>query len=81
MMREGTSPLIRRADYTAPAYWIKTVDLSFDLDPAKTMVINRMLVVRNADVEPQPLRPTCMRLMTMVLAGSRSKLRSTVLIQ
>ena len=56
MMREGTSPLIRRADYTAPAYWIKTVDLSFDLDPAKTMVISRMQVVRNADVDAQPLR-------------------------
>ncbi|MEO8060266.1 MAG: aminopeptidase N [Burkholderiales bacterium] len=55
-MREGTSPLIRRADYTAPAYWIKSVDLSFDLDPAKTMVISRMQVVRNAGVEPQPLR-------------------------
>ena len=56
MMREGTSPLIRRADYTAPAYWIKTVDLSFDLDPAKTMVISRMQVVRNADAPAQPLR-------------------------
>ena len=56
MMREGTSPLIRRADYTAPAYWIKTVDLSFALDPAKTMVISRMQVVRNADVDAQPLR-------------------------
>ena len=56
MMREGTSPLIRRADYTAPAYWIKTVDLSFDLEPAKTRVISRMQVVRNADVRAQPLR-------------------------
>ena len=56
MLREGTSPLIRRADYTAPAYWIRSVDLSFDLDPAKTMVISRMLVVRNADVPAQPLR-------------------------
>jgi len=56
MMREGTSPLIRRADYTAPAFWIKTVDLSFDLDPARTMVISRMQVVRNADVQAQALR-------------------------
>ena len=56
MMREGTSPLIRRADYTAPAYWIKTVDLSFDLDPAKTMVISRMQVERNTQVPVQPLR-------------------------
>ncbi len=56
MMREGTSPLIRRADYTAPAYWIKAVDLSFDLDPAKTMVISRMQVERNTEVPLQPLR-------------------------
>ena len=56
MMREGSSPMIHRADYTAPAYWIRSVDLAFDLDPAKTMVINRMRVERNIDVAPQPLR-------------------------
>jgi aminopeptidase N len=56
MMREGTAPLIHRLDYTAPAYWIRTVDLSFDLDPAKTMVISKMEVERNMDVPAQPLR-------------------------
>ena len=56
MMREGTSPLIRRADYTAPAYWIRSVDLTFELDPAKTMVISRMQVERNPELPPQPLR-------------------------
>ena len=56
MMREGTAPLIRRSDYSAPAYWIRTVDLSFDLDPAKTMVISKMQIERNADVPAQPLR-------------------------
>ena len=55
-MREGTAPIIHRADYTAPAYWIRAVDLSFDLDPAKTMVISRMRIERNTAVEPQPLR-------------------------
>jgi aminopeptidase N len=56
-MREGSSsPLIRREDYVAPAYRIHTVDLSFDLDPAKTLVINRMKVQRNPDVAAQPLR-------------------------
>ncbi len=55
-MREGTATLIRREDYVAPAYWIKTVDLTFDLDPAKTLVINRMQIERNAAVEVQPLR-------------------------
>ncbi|MBA3590326.1 aminopeptidase N, partial [Methylibium sp.] len=55
-MREGTAPIVRREDYLAPAFWIRSVDLTFDLDPAKTLVINRMEVERNADVPPQPLR-------------------------
>jgi len=55
-MREGTATLIRREDYTAPAYWIKTVDLTFDLDPIKTLVINRMQVERNTGVPVQPLK-------------------------
>jgi len=56
-MREGTAPLVRREDYLAPAYWIRTVDLTFDLDAAKTLVINKMTVERNAAGEPgQPLK-------------------------
>ena len=54
----GQSPsvAIHRADYSAPAYWIDTVDLSFDLDPVKTRVLNKMRLRRNADVPAQPLR-------------------------
>jgi len=55
-MREGIAPVIRRADYTAPAYWIRTVELTFDLDPAKTIVASRMTVERNAAVAAQPLQ-------------------------
>ncbi|RZU02501.1 aminopeptidase N [Rivibacter subsaxonicus] len=55
-MREGTAPIIRREDYQAPAYWIRTVDLSFDLDPAKTLVINKMTIERNAELPVQSLR-------------------------
>ncbi len=57
-IREGQAPVItiNRADYTAPAYWIDTVDLCFDLDPAKTRVLNKMTLRRNADVSAQPLR-------------------------
>ena len=55
-MREGTASLTRREDYQAPAYWIRSVDLSFDLDPAKTLVINRMQLERNEALPPQPLR-------------------------
>ena len=55
-MREGTAPLIRREDYAAPPYWIRKVDLAFDLDPAKTMVVNRMQIERNPGVAPGPLK-------------------------
>jgi aminopeptidase N len=34
-MREGTAPVVRREDYTAPAYWIRQADLAFDLDPPR----------------------------------------------
>ena len=52
----GPSVAINRADYTPPAYWIDTVDLCFDLDPAKTRVLNKMKLRRNHDVPVQPLK-------------------------
>ncbi|TBO32844.1 aminopeptidase N [Aquabacterium lacunae] len=55
-MREGTATLIRREDYTQPSHWIRTVDLSFDLDPAKTLVINKMTVEPNPEQPGAPLR-------------------------
>jgi len=55
-MREGSPALIRREDYTAPAYWVRTVDLTFDLDPAKTIVASRLAIERNTEREPEPLR-------------------------
>ncbi|HXD43076.1 MAG TPA: aminopeptidase N [Ramlibacter sp.] len=55
-MREGQSNVIYRADYQAPAFWIDTVELCIDLDPAKTRVLNKMRLRRNPDVVPQPLR-------------------------
>ncbi|MBA4195128.1 MAG: aminopeptidase N [Comamonadaceae bacterium] len=55
-LREGPSTVVRREDYAPPAYWIDTVDLSFDLDPAKTRVLNRMRLRRNTAVAPGPLR-------------------------
>jgi aminopeptidase N len=50
-MREGTATLVRREDYAAPAHWIRSVELCFELDPAKTLVISRM------QVEPNSARP------------------------
>ncbi len=56
MNRTDIAPLIRREDYAPPAFWIRSVDLSFDLDPGKTLVINRMQIERNLDLPAQPLR-------------------------
>jgi len=56
-MREGQATVIRRADYTAPAFWIRSAELTFDLDPAKTIVASRLTIVRNLDQpEGQPLQ-------------------------
>ncbi|MBE2261639.1 MAG: aminopeptidase N [Burkholderiaceae bacterium] len=57
-LRDGQAPttVTRREDYSPPAWWIDTVDLTFDLDPAKTRVLNRMSIRRNPDVPAQPLR-------------------------
>jgi len=57
-MRDGQAlaTAIHRADYTAPAYWIDTVELCFDLDPAKTRVLNKMRLRRNPDVPAQSLK-------------------------
>ena len=54
--REGNPVVIRRENYTAPAFWIRSVDLTFDLEPHKTMVINKMTLERNEAVPAQPLR-------------------------
>ena len=56
MHLESTAHATHRADYSPPAYWIDTVDLCFDLDPAKTRVLNKMKLRRNPDVPVQPLK-------------------------
>jgi aminopeptidase N len=56
MMREGVAPLVRREDYLAPAYWIRRVDLTLDLDAAKTIVASRLSIERNTAQSVQPLR-------------------------
>jgi aminopeptidase N len=56
MLREGTAPVIRREDYAAPAFWIRRVDLTFDLEPAKTLVHSRLEIERNADRPAEALR-------------------------
>ncbi len=53
---QGQAVAIHREDYAPPPYWIDTAELTFDLDPAKTRVLNRMRIRRNAGVQAQPLR-------------------------
>jgi aminopeptidase N len=46
-MRTDTPQTIYRKDYTAPSYLVETVELGFDLDPARTVVANRLTLRRN----------------------------------
>jgi aminopeptidase N len=55
-MKEGQTTLVRREDYVAPSHFIDTVELTFDLDPIKTRVLNRMRVRRNTELPVQALR-------------------------
>ncbi len=55
-MREGQTAVTRRLDYAPPAFWIDSVDLTLDLDPAKTRVLSKLVVRRNPDVPAQPLK-------------------------
>ena len=56
-MREATTTLVRREAYAAPAFFIRTAEFTFDLDPAKTIVASKLRVERNAAAAPgQALR-------------------------
>ncbi|MBS0291359.1 MAG: aminopeptidase N [Proteobacteria bacterium] len=55
-MKEGHPKATLRLEYAPPAYWIDSVELTFDLDPAKTRVLNKMRLRRNPDAVPQALR-------------------------
>ena len=53
-MREGIAPVIRRADYTAPAYWIRNVELTFDLPSEGASELRFLLTVQPVD-DGQPV--------------------------
>ncbi len=56
MLREATTTMVRREDYAPPAFFIRTAELSFDLEPAKTLVASRLRIERNASAPRGPLR-------------------------
>jgi aminopeptidase N len=55
-MLDASTTLVRRQDYAPSAYAIRSVELTFDLDPVKTIVGSRLQIERNTSVERQPLR-------------------------
>jgi aminopeptidase N len=46
-MSNNKPATISRHDYTAPAYWVNTVEMGFDLDPSATRVATRITMQRN----------------------------------
>jgi aminopeptidase N len=56
MLRETQGAPVRREDYAPPPFFVRTVELTFDLDPAKTIVGSRMRIERNPAAAPGPLR-------------------------
>ena len=55
-MLDASTTLVRRQDYTPAAFAIRSVELTFDLDPVKTIVGSRLQIERNTSVERQALR-------------------------
>jgi aminopeptidase N len=55
-MRESTQTVVHREAYAAPAFYIRAAELTFDLDPAKTIVASKLRIERNAAVARGPLR-------------------------
>ena len=55
-MRDASTTLVRRQDYTPAAFAIRSVELTFDLDPVKTIVGSRLQIERNPSAERQALR-------------------------
>ncbi|MFY8094828.1 MAG: aminopeptidase N [Niveispirillum sp.] len=54
-MDKGSPKAILLKDYAAPAWWIETVDLSFDLRDGGTIVTSRLGLRRNMDGVRAPL--------------------------
>jgi aminopeptidase N len=55
MLREAPGTLVRREDYAPPAFFIRAVELTFDLEPAKTLVASKLHIERNPAAPRGPL--------------------------
>ncbi|MDR3087333.1 MAG: aminopeptidase N, partial [Azoarcus sp.] len=56
MQTEHAPVTIHRADYRPLAWTVERIDLRFHLDPAATIVTNRMVCARNRDAGDGPMR-------------------------
>ncbi|UGQ45440.1 aminopeptidase N [Massilia endophytica] len=54
-MRTDSPQTIYRKDYTPPSYLVETVELGFDLDPARTIVSSRLTLRHNPDSKNRDL--------------------------
>ena len=55
-MRTDTTQTIYREQYTPPTFWVDTVEMGFDLDPADTRVATRITLRHNADSRDRTVR-------------------------
>jgi len=53
-MRPSQAPTIHLSDYTAPAFWVDTVDLTFQLHPTATRVLSKIAFTGNTDRSDGP---------------------------
>ena len=86
-MRTDTPQTIYRKDYTPPSYLVDTVELGFDLDPARTVVANRLTlrrnplgVTRSIELHGEDIELVALRLNGKALAGADYTLANNLLV-
>ena len=86
-MRTDTPQTIYRKDYTPPSYLVDTVELGFDLDPARTVVANRLTLRRNPastqraiELHGEDIELVALRLNGKVLEASEYRLANNLLV-
>ncbi|WP_306392937.1 aminopeptidase N [Telluria beijingensis] len=86
-MRTDTPQTIYRKDYTPPSYLVDTVELGFDLDPARTIVANRLTLRRNPaaqgraiELHGEDIELVALRLNGKTLGGADYTLANNLLV-
>jgi aminopeptidase N len=54
-MRTDTPHTVYRHEYSAPNYWVDTVEIGFDLDPMETRVATRLTLTHNSTARSREL--------------------------